>query len=82
MCGMCASAHTRVCVCMCVCVCVTRRTELYPTPYTSINWDKARNQVAKEDLYYPHPFVQVRVCVCLYVCVATEPACVLPAAAR
>jgi cycloartenol synthase len=34
------------------------RDELYPRPYASINWDAARNQVAKEDLYYPHPRLQ------------------------
>jgi len=34
------------------------KEELYPCPYGSINWDAARNLVAKEDLYYPHPLVQ------------------------
>ncbi|GAB4817280.1 hypothetical protein N2152v2_004326 [Parachlorella kessleri] len=34
------------------------REELYPRPYSSINWNKARSQVAKEDLYYPHPLIQ------------------------
>eukprot|EP00879_Flechtneria_rotunda_P014928 GHRR01015598.1.p1 GENE.GHRR01015598.1~~GHRR01015598.1.p1 ORF type:complete len:610 (+),score=118.28 GHRR01015598.1:42-1871(+) len=34
------------------------RQELYPMPYSSINWDAARNQIAKEDLYYPHPIIQ------------------------
>jgi cycloartenol synthase len=34
------------------------REELYPVPYDSIDWDAARSQVAKEDLYYPHPKVQ------------------------
>ena len=29
-------------------------------PYGSIDWNAARNQIAKEDLYYPHPMVQVR----------------------
>jgi hypothetical protein len=28
--------------------------------YATIDWNKARNQVAQEDLYYPHPFIQVR----------------------
>uniref|UniRef100_A0A803LZ31 Terpene cyclase/mutase family member n=1 Tax=Chenopodium quinoa TaxID=63459 RepID=A0A803LZ31_CHEQI len=34
------------------------RTELYNEPYNEINWNKARNTCAKEDLYYPHPLVQ------------------------
>ncbi|KAJ9548501.1 LOW QUALITY PROTEIN: hypothetical protein OSB04_021044, partial [Centaurea solstitialis] len=34
------------------------RQELYTEPYHEINWNKARNTCAKEDLYYPHPFVQ------------------------
>ncbi|KAL6888522.1 hypothetical protein ACP4OV_009548 [Aristida adscensionis] len=34
------------------------RKELYRDSYNEIVWDKARNQCAKEDLYYPHPFVQ------------------------
>ncbi|PON81360.1 Squalene cyclase [Trema orientale] len=34
------------------------RQELYTEPYHQINWNRARNTVAKEDLYYPHPFVQ------------------------
>mmetsp|Transcript_24175 Transcript_24175/g.67231 ORF Transcript_24175/g.67231 Transcript_24175/m.67231 type:complete len:765 (-) Transcript_24175:284-2578(-) len=34
------------------------REELYPQPYESIDWNKARNQIAKEDLYYPHPLLQ------------------------
>jgi cycloartenol synthase len=34
------------------------REELYPTPYPSIDWNAARSQIAKEDLYYPHPLVQ------------------------
>lgn len=34
------------------------KEELYPCPYDSINWDAARNLVAKEDLYYPHPLIQ------------------------
>ncbi len=33
--------------------------ELYPQPYGSIDWDAARNQCAKQDLYYPHPKIQV-----------------------
>lgn len=34
------------------------RTELYTQPYSSIDWNAARNLIAKEDLYYPHPMVQ------------------------
>jgi hypothetical protein len=32
--------------------------ELYPMPYASIDWNAARNLIAKEDLYYPHPLIQ------------------------
>lgn len=34
------------------------RRELYNVPYHEVNWDKARNECAKEDLYYPHPLIQ------------------------
>ncbi|XP_042962220.1 lupeol synthase-like isoform X2 [Carya illinoinensis] len=34
------------------------RQELYNEPYHQINWNKARNTVANEDLYYPHPLIQ------------------------
>ncbi|KAK8601940.1 hypothetical protein V6N12_051762 [Hibiscus sabdariffa] len=34
------------------------RQELYNQPYREINWNAARNTVAKEDLYYPHPLIQ------------------------
>ncbi|XP_062158464.1 lupeol synthase-like isoform X3 [Alnus glutinosa] len=34
------------------------RQELYNEPYHQINWNKARNTIAKEDLYYPHPLIQ------------------------
>nr|ABX75048.2 cycloartenol synthase 2 [Polygala tenuifolia] len=34
------------------------RKELYTIPYHEIDWNKARNTCAKEDLYYPHPLVQ------------------------
>ena len=37
------------------------RTELYTTPYADVDWNAARGQCAKEDLYYPHPLVQARV---------------------
>ncbi|KAL2327285.1 hypothetical protein Fmac_020712 [Flemingia macrophylla] len=34
------------------------RQEMYNEPYDQINWNKARNTIAKEDLYYPHPMIQ------------------------
>lgn len=34
------------------------RKELYACPYEQIDWNQARNECAKEDLYYPHPLVQ------------------------
>ncbi|KAB1212043.1 Lupeol synthase [Morella rubra] len=34
------------------------RRELYNDHYDQINWNKARNTVAKVDLYYPHPLIQ------------------------
>ncbi|KAG8661307.1 cycloartenol synthase [Manihot esculenta] len=34
------------------------RKELFTVPYHEIDWNQARNQCAKEDLYYPHPLVQ------------------------
>ncbi|XP_039059084.1 lupeol synthase-like [Hibiscus syriacus] len=34
------------------------REELYNQPYHEINWNAARNTVAKEDLYFPHPLIQ------------------------
>lgn len=34
------------------------RKELYNEPYDQINWNRARNTLAKEDVYYPHPLVQ------------------------
>ncbi|XVF47215.1 hypothetical protein PTKIN_Ptkin03bG0091400 [Pterospermum kingtungense] len=34
------------------------RRELYTLPYHLIDWNQARNQCAKEDLYYPHPMLQ------------------------
>lgn len=38
------------------------REELYPIAYNRIDWNKARNECAKEDLYYPHPLLQVGAC--------------------
>ncbi|KAJ8471616.1 hypothetical protein OPV22_025959 [Ensete ventricosum] len=37
---------------------VSLRTELYNIPYEQIDWNRARNECAKEDLYYPHPLIQ------------------------
>lgn len=34
------------------------RREIFTVPYKDIDWNKARNECAKEDLYYPHPLVQ------------------------
>ncbi|CAH9148216.1 unnamed protein product [Cuscuta epithymum] len=34
------------------------RKELFTVMYHEINWDQARNQCAKEDLFYPHPLAQ------------------------
>ncbi|GFY80550.1 cycloartenol synthase 1 [Actinidia rufa] len=34
------------------------RKELFTVPYHEIDWNQARNECAKEDLYYPHPLVQ------------------------
>nr|WJJ60806.1 lupeol synthase [Astragalus membranaceus var. membranaceus] len=34
------------------------REEMYNDPYDQINWNKARNTVAKEDLYCPHSMIQ------------------------
>lgn len=34
------------------------REELYVEPFDSIDWNGCRNKVAKEDSYYPHPFIQ------------------------
>ena len=34
------------------------KQELYPIPYDEIDWNAARNLIAKEDLYYPHPLIQ------------------------
>eukprot|EP00879_Flechtneria_rotunda_P030486 GHRR01033124.1.p1 GENE.GHRR01033124.1~~GHRR01033124.1.p1 ORF type:complete len:108 (+),score=17.20 GHRR01033124.1:245-568(+) len=53
----------QACLCLVIvavpaCVLFHHRQELYPMPYSSINWDAARNQIAKEDLYYPHPIIQ------------------------
>lgn len=34
------------------------RKEIFLKPYEEVDWNKARNECAKEDLYYPHPLLQ------------------------
>eukprot|EP00252_Welwitschia_mirabilis_P023208 TRINITY_DN6518_c0_g1_i1.p1 TRINITY_DN6518_c0_g1~~TRINITY_DN6518_c0_g1_i1.p1 ORF type:complete len:760 (-),score=127.45 TRINITY_DN6518_c0_g1_i1:298-2577(-) len=34
------------------------RKELYTESFNEIDWNKSRNKCAKEDLYYPHPWIQ------------------------
>nr|ARS25031.1 AS1 [Ilex pubescens] len=34
------------------------RQEIHPQPYDKINWNKARHDCCKEDLYYHHTFIQ------------------------
>ncbi|GJW66275.1 beta-amyrin synthase, partial [Tanacetum coccineum] len=47
------------------------RDELYAQPYDEIKWRSVRHLCAKEDLYYPHPFLQNLMWDSLYV--FTEP---------
>ncbi|CAI9105313.1 OLC1v1004210C1 [Oldenlandia corymbosa var. corymbosa] len=47
------------------------RQELYAEPYEQVNWTKVRHVCAKEDLYYPHPWVQDFLWDSLYI--TTEP---------
>ncbi|KAL0012880.1 hypothetical protein SO802_007988 [Lithocarpus litseifolius] len=47
------------------------REELYTQPYSEINWRKMRHLCAKEDLYYPHPWIQDILWDSLYI--LTEP---------
>ncbi|GFP82161.1 taraxerol synthase [Phtheirospermum japonicum] len=42
------------------------KKELYTRAYHTINWDLARNQCSKEDLYYPHPLLQDILWKCLH----------------
>ncbi|KAL8108334.1 hypothetical protein AgCh_024698 [Apium graveolens] len=37
---------------------LTLRQEIYLIPYEDINWNKQRHNCCKQDLYYPHSFVQ------------------------
>lgn len=34
------------------------RDEIHVKPYDQINWNKARHDCCKEDVYYPHSFIQ------------------------
>ncbi|KAH7839666.1 hypothetical protein Vadar_007066 [Vaccinium darrowii] len=34
------------------------RREIHPRPYEEIDWNKARHSCCKEDVYYPHTFIQ------------------------
>ncbi|PIA36978.1 hypothetical protein AQUCO_03100016v1 [Aquilegia coerulea] len=43
------------------------RKELHVEPFHQINWNKTRHVCAKEDLYYPHPFLQDMIWDSLYV---------------
>ncbi|BBG98696.1 hypothetical protein Prudu_008174 [Prunus dulcis] len=47
------------------------REELYAQPYDEINWKGVRHLCAKEDIYYPHPWIQDIMWDSLYIC--TEP---------
>ncbi|XP_004309763.1 PREDICTED: beta-amyrin synthase-like isoform X2 [Fragaria vesca subsp. vesca] len=47
------------------------REELFTQPYGEINWKKARHLCAKEDIYYPHPWIQDLLWDSLYI--FTEP---------
>ncbi|KAM4112553.1 hypothetical protein ACJW30_05G149000 [Castanea mollissima] len=47
------------------------REELYTQPYNEIKWMKVRHLCAKEDLYYPHPWIQDLLWDSLYI--LTEP---------
>lgn len=47
------------------------RKELHSQPYEEVNWRKVRHLCAKEDLYYPHHFLQDFLWDTLYV--TTEP---------
>ncbi|GMH42745.1 hypothetical protein BSKO_10664 [Bryopsis sp. KO-2023] len=42
------------------------RAELYVDAYDSIDWNGCRNLCAKEDLYYPHPWIQDAVWLALH----------------
>ncbi|KAF5196265.1 Taraxerol synthase [Thalictrum thalictroides] len=43
------------------------RKELHVQPFHEINWNKSRHVCAKEDLYYPHPFLQDLIWDSLYI---------------
>ncbi|XP_060669505.1 beta-amyrin synthase-like [Ziziphus jujuba] len=44
------------------------REELHTQPYHQVNWSRARHLCAKEDLYYPHPWIQDFLWDALYTC--------------
>ncbi|KAF5178656.1 Lupeol synthase [Thalictrum thalictroides] len=43
------------------------RKELHVHPFHEINWNKSRHVCSKEDLYYPHPFLQDLIWDSLYI---------------
>ncbi|XP_052626390.1 beta-amyrin synthase 1 isoform X2 [Lactuca sativa] len=47
------------------------RKELYSIPYHEVKWTKVRHACAKEDIYYPHPWLQDLAWDAIYV--AVEP---------
>nr|DAD46261.1 TPA_asm: hypothetical protein HUJ06_004491 [Nelumbo nucifera] len=47
------------------------REEIHSEPYHKIRWSKTRHMCAKEDLHYPHPFIQDLLWDTLYI--LTEP---------
>ncbi|XP_010245750.1 PREDICTED: beta-amyrin synthase-like isoform X2 [Nelumbo nucifera] len=47
------------------------REEIHTQPYHKIKWSRTRHMCAKEDLYYPHPFIQDLLWDTLYI--LTEP---------
>nr|BAA84603.1 oxidosqualene cyclase [Allium macrostemon] len=48
---------------------ISLRKELFNVPYDQVDWNAARNQCAKEDLYYPHPLIQDILWTTLHKCV-------------
>ncbi|KAL7133800.1 hypothetical protein ABFS83_12G164500 [Erythranthe nasuta] len=47
-------------------VVLSLRKELYNQAYHQIDWNLARNQCSKEDLYFPHPLIQDILWKCLH----------------
>ena len=50
------------------------RCELYTRDYAKVDWNRARNECAASDLYYPHPMVQARLPPGLQICMWCSPA--------